>query len=120
MKKLILLITILFMMDYSFANSFNCNIENIQTSPSAQNFLVVTMSCASVNPIQSGTNGCTATLVSDNTFTFDTITTHGKLNLSILLSAWAANKRIYASTYGTCPPALPNTPILYGIKTFND
>jgi hypothetical protein len=101
----------------SFAsNSFSCTVKDIFTSPSALKYVLVVMNCTSPNPIQSGTNGCTATTISDDSFTFDASDEHGKINLSLLLVAFAAGKAILATTYATCPTAIPSVPALYSLK----
>ena len=123
MKKIILIIAItLCSASYTYAsNTFNCTIGNITSTNSAIDFVIVTMECSdTTNPITSGTNGCTGANIPNNTFTFNTNTSHGKVNLSLLMMAYSSNKRVYASTYATCPTQISNTPLLYSLKTFND
>ena len=103
----------------SAANTFNCLIDNISRSASAREFVVVGMVCNSNDPIVSGTNGCTSNVVRDDAFTFNVTDDAGKTSLSILMMAYSANKRVYISTYATCPTELPNVPILYGMKVFS-
>ncbi len=121
MKKILLtLLLIGLSFGLNASNIFNCPIQAISASPSAQNIMVVEMSCSSNNPIQSGTNGCTGASISDNAFVFDTSTDHGKLTLSSLLMAFASGKQVYASTYATCPTNFNTAPSLYGFKVFNN
>jgi len=104
---------------HSYAsNSFSCGIKDISTSMSTPHHVVVHMNCESGNPIASGTNSCTGAVISKDSFTFDTSTEHGKLNLSVVLMAFASGKNIYASTYSSCPSNSPSTPILYSLKVY--
>ena len=113
-------VAVFLFMSTSYANTFNCTIKDISTSMSADKFVLVEMSCDSSSPIASGTNGCTAASVSKTSFTFDASTEFGKTNLSIAMMAFASRKRIYASTYATCPTEMNSVPILYGMKVFGD
>ena len=108
------------MLSPTYANTFGCKIKDIASSMSAQKYVQIFMACNASNPISSGTNGCTSALVSNNSFTFDVSTEHGRMNLSLLMMAFASGKRIYVSTYATCPASMSNTPILYGIKVYGD
>ncbi|KZN31648.1 hypothetical protein [Pseudoalteromonas luteoviolacea] len=117
--RLLSALVLLFMTPMALAsNSFSCNIKDLSTTMSAPKYLIVHMECDSTSPIAPGSNGCTSSTVLRNAFTFDATSEQGKLNASLVLMAFATKKRVYASTYGTCPKGLENTPLLYGLKVY--
>lgn len=101
------------------ANNFNCEIANISTGASVPKLVYVTMACKSSNPIQSGTNNCTAAVISDDIVAFDATTAQGKIYLSLLTTAMISKKRALISMWGNCFVESPSVPVLYSVKVFN-
>ena len=102
------------------SHTFSCKISDISTSQSYPNYVVVHMSCDMATPITSGTNGCTSSTISTNSFTFDATSNVGKMRLSMLMMAMTAKKTVTASTYGTCPSQVSSVPLLYSFKVYGE
>ncbi len=101
------------------ANTFNCNVADITLNSGAPGLVFVTMGCTASNPIQSGTNGCTAATISNNRVAIDSTTALGKLYYALALSALATQKQTLIATFGTCPSGSPDTPAIYSMKVSN-
>jgi len=56
--------------------------------------------------LASGTNSCTGAVISKGSFTFDTSTEHGKLNLSAALMAFASGKTFMRQHIQVAPVTL--------------
>ena len=103
----------------SQANSFNCEIASMSTGASAPKLVYVTMACKSPNPIQTGTNNCTAAAISDDTVAFDATSEQGKIYLPLLTTAMVAKKRTLISTWGNCFLESSSVPIMYSARVIN-
>jgi len=102
-----------------FAHSFNCNIDYIAMGSSAPDLVYLKMACNASNPVQSGTNGCTAESISQDTISFTTASELGKNYYSLALAAMMAQKRVLVSAYATCPENSPSTPVVYSMRVIN-
>jgi hypothetical protein len=103
----------------SQANTFNCEIANMATGASAPKLVYVTMACKSSNPIQTGTNNCTAATISDDTVAFDATSEQGKIYLSLLTTAMVTKKRTLISMWGNCFVESPSVPVMYSARVYN-
>ncbi|NQY65251.1 MAG: hypothetical protein HRT38_16325 [Alteromonadaceae bacterium] len=119
MNKNFLFIIALLCSSQSFAHSFNCNIKEITNNSSTPNLVYITMGCAASGQWETGTGGCTAAVISDDTVVIDGTSEIGKRYYSLALTAMATQKSTIISAYGTCPSDSPSTPVVYSMKVSN-
>ena len=101
-----------------FANTYNdCMVDDVFTNESIQNMVIVTVSCVAPDAMTTAAN-CTSGAINPKAFIFDSSTVTGKNHLALVLTAMAGGNRIFAATYGACPPFAPDTLWLYSLKVF--
>jgi hypothetical protein len=118
MRFIFIAIAALLFSPMAFANSYTgCQVDNVLTHESIQNYVIVTMSCVAPDAATTGVN-CTAGAINPRAFIFDASTVTGKAHLSLVLTALASGNSVTAATYGGCLANVPDTLTLYSLKLF--
>ena len=78
------------------------------------------MSCKASGQFVAGElSGCSSERISDDTVVIDGTTEIGKRYYSQALTAFASQKNLLISAYGTCASESQTTPVVYSMKIKN-
>jgi len=104
----------------AFAHSFNCTVGDITNNSSTPDLVYIKMSCKANSQFVAGElSGCSSTKISDDTVVIDGTSEIGKRYYSQALTAFASQKNLLISAYGTCASESQTTPVVYSMKIIN-